>query len=45
MNTGDVISMGGETLEYLESICESCVHNEDCEYEWNPEECPYAYWG
>jgi hypothetical protein len=34
----------GDTLEYLESICENCEHNFECEWD-GPEECPYSDFG
>lgn len=32
----------GETLEFLESICEGCDYYLNCEWDYNPEECPHA---
>lgn len=32
----------GETLEFLEGICEGCKYFENCRWDYNPEECPHA---
>lgn len=32
----------GETLEFLESICEGCDYYLICKWDYNPEECPHA---
>lgn len=31
----------GDTLEYLESICDGCEFIDECEWD-SPEECPHS---
>jgi len=35
----------GDTLEYLESICDSCDFIDECKWDYSPEECPHSNFG